>query len=71
MIIGDYKMKTKEEIGEKIEVLNDKIAGLRAEEEDLTNELVINISSDEKSGDDVKTLIDDMENLIDSVKEYK
>ena len=23
-IIGDYKMKTKEEIGEKIEVLNDK-----------------------------------------------
>ena len=38
MIIGDYKMKTKEEIGEKIEVLNDKIAGLRAEEDNLTNE---------------------------------
>ena len=28
MIIGDYTMRTKEEIGEKIEVLNDKIAGL-------------------------------------------
>ena len=39
--------------------------------EDLTNELVINISSDEKSGEDVKTLIDDMETLIDSVKDYE
>ena len=34
-------MKTKEEIGEKIEVLNDKIAGLRAEEDGLTNELKV------------------------------
>ena len=39
--------------------------------EDLTNELVINISSDEESDEDVKTLIDDMEDLIDSVKDYK
>ena len=38
--------------------------------EDLTNELVINISSDEESGDDIKNLVEDMENLIDSVKEY-
>jgi hypothetical protein len=38
--------------------------------EDLTNELVINISSDEESTDEVKNLIDEMENLIDSVKEY-
>lgn len=37
--------------------------------EDLTNELVINMSSDEES-DEVKNLIDNMENLIDSVKEY-
>ena len=47
MIIGDYKMKTKEEIGEKIEVLNDKIAGLRAEEEDLTNELKVILAGSE------------------------
>lgn len=39
--------------------------------EDLTNELVININSDEESHDNVKNLVDDMENLIDSVKEYK
>ena len=47
MIIGDYKMKTKEEIGEKIEVLNDKIAGLRAEEDDLTNELKVILAGSE------------------------
>ena len=46
-IIGDYKMKTKEEIGEKIEVLNDKIAGLRAEEKDLTNELKVILAGSE------------------------
>lgn len=38
--------------------------------EDLTNELVININSDEKSKDEVNILIDDMDNLIESVKEY-
>lgn len=45
--IGDYKMKTKEEIGEKIEALNDKIAGLRAEEEDLSNELKVILAGSE------------------------
>ena len=38
--------------------------------EDLTNELVINISSSEESSEEVKNLLDDMENLIGSVKEY-
>ena len=40
-------MKTKEEIGEKIEVLNDKIAGLRAEEDDLSNELKVILAGSE------------------------
>ena len=40
-------MKTQEEIGEKIEALNDKIAGLRAEEEDLTNELKVILAGSE------------------------
>jgi len=40
-------MKTKEEIGEKIDALNDKIAGLRAEEEDLTNELKVILAGSE------------------------
>ena len=38
--------------------------------EDLTNELVININSDDESETEVKNLLDDMENLIDSVKDY-
>lgn len=38
--------------------------------EDLTNELVINISSEDQSDSDVQVLLDDMENLIESVKEY-
>lgn len=38
--------------------------------EKLTNELVINISNETGSDDDVKGLLDDMESLIDSVKEY-
>ena len=46
-IMKPYKMKTKEEIGEKIEALNDKIAGLRAEEEDLTNELKVILAGSE------------------------
>ena len=39
-------MRTKEEIGEKIEILNDKIAGLRAEE-DLSNELKVILAGSE------------------------
>ena len=55
------------EIENKIDTLKSIIDQI----EDLTNELVINISSEDKSGEDVRTLIDDMENLIDSVKEYE
>ena len=40
-------MKTKEEIGEKIELLNDKIAVLRAEEDGLTNELKVILAGSE------------------------
>lgn len=39
--------------------------------EELTNELVINISSDSDSQNEVQILLDDMENLIGSVKDYK
>lgn len=41
-------MRTKEEIGEKIEELNDKIAGIRSEdEENLTNELKVILAGSE------------------------
>lgn len=54
------------EIKSKIDILKSIINQI----EDLTNELVINISSDEESAEDVKNLLDDMENLVGSVKEY-
>ncbi len=38
--------------------------------ERLTNELVINISNETGASEDVANLLDDMENLIDSVKDY-
>ena len=38
--------------------------------EDLINELVINISSSDESPEEVKNLLNDMENLIESVKDY-
>ena len=56
-----------EELENKINTLKSIIDQI----EDLINELVLNISSEEKSHEDVKNLVDDMENLIESVKDYK
>lgn len=53
--------------------LDNKIGNMKTiinQIEDLTNELVINISSDDQSESEVEVLLDDMENLIESVKEY-
>lgn len=38
--------------------------------DDLTNELIINLSSDKNNNADVENLFDDMKDLIDSVKKY-
>jgi hypothetical protein len=58
--------RVQEEINNKINILKRIINQI----EDLTNELVINISSSQQSSEEVSDLLDDMENLIDSVKEY-
>lgn len=53
--------------------LENKISNMKAiisQIDDLTNELIINLSSDKKSNADVENLFDDMKSLIDSVKEY-
>ena len=53
--------------------LENKISNMKAiisQIDDLTNELIINLSSDKKSNADVENLFDDMKNLIDSVKKY-
>ena len=39
--------------------------------EELTNELVININSSDESAQEVNNLLDDMEHIIDSVKDYQ
>lgn len=38
--------------------------------EDLTNELIIHLSSNKKDNDDINSLFKDMDDLIDSVKDY-
>lgn len=56
----------KKELDSKIDSLKSLIDQI----EDLTNELVININSDDDSNEDLKNVLLDMENLIDSVKDY-
>lgn len=58
--------RIEDEIKNRIDVMKNIINQI----EELTNELVININSEEGSQEEVKNLIDDMENLIVSVKEY-
>ena len=65
-LAAEDTQRVRSEIEEKIEAMKKIINQI----EDLTNELVINISSDGESSGEVKDLIDDMENLIDSVKDY-
>lgn len=69
--IAKYAVDDTPRVERELESKIDTLKSIIDQIEDLTNELVINISSDDKSAEDVKTLIDDMENLIDSVKEYE
>ncbi|WP_407375042.1 DUF2116 family Zn-ribbon domain-containing protein [Methanobrevibacter sp.] len=54
------------ELGEKLNVLQTFIDKM----EDLTNELVIHLSSNKKDNEDINNLFSDMDDLIDSVKDY-
>jgi hypothetical protein len=58
--------RVRDEIDNKIEAMKTIINQI----EDLTNELVINISSDKDSREEVQNLLDDMEHLTDSIKDY-
>jgi hypothetical protein len=62
---SDFSPRIKSELDSKIEILNTIIAKL----DDLTNELVV--SMDESKEEDVHNLIDDMDDLINSVDTYK
>ena len=65
-LVSEESPKVEEEIKNRINILKSIINQI----EDLTNELVININSDDKSDEEVKNLLDEMENLVNSVKEY-
>ena len=65
-LAADDSPRVRGELESKMEAMKKIIDQI----EDLTNELVINISSDNQSKQDVKVLIEDMDNLIESVKEY-
>lgn len=70
--INIIKLTTKEtpridrELEERIRNMNTIIAHV----DDLTNELIINLSSNKDVDTDVDMLFDDMKDLIDSVKKY-
>lgn len=59
--------KVEYEIKKRIDILKLLIEKV----DELTNELVLNMNSLEKDSDEVKYLVEDMENLIESVKDYK
>ena len=59
--------RIRQELNNKINIMKRIINQI----EDLTNELVININSDSNSKDEVNVLLEDMEDLVDSVKDYK
>ncbi len=65
-LAAEDTQRVRSEIENKIDAMKKIINQI----EDLTNELVINISSDDESSREVNNLLDDMENLIDSVKDY-
>ena len=68
--IIDLAVEDTTRVQDEIEGKIDAMKKIIDQIEDLTNELVINISSSGESTDEVKNLLDDMENLIESVKDY-
>ena len=62
----DDNLTLRKELEAKISVLKAIVGKV----DELTNELIINLSQSEVD-DDVKNLLDDMGSLIDSVKDYK
>ena len=69
---GDYKMRTKEEIEEKIEKLNDITVALRAEEDNLSNEQkVILAGSELQSIMLTSLLINNEEQTLDLLEKFE
>ena len=65
-LVNDLSPKVEAEIKKKIDLLK-KILG---QMDELINELIINMGDSDGSGDEIQIVMDDMKNLIDSVKDY-
>ncbi|RAP50615.1 MAG: hypothetical protein BZ133_05130 [Methanosphaera sp. SHI613] len=65
-----YSNEYSEDIDEQIEVRIKTLKLFNKQIDDLTYELLMNMSKDSKSDETIKNLIDQMDKLIDSVKEY-
>lgn len=64
-LADEYSPRIASEVESKIDILKSIIENL----DDLSNELILNNNLSNK--DDVDNLINDMDNLIDSVKDYE
>ena len=64
-LTGEYSPRIAGEIEKKIDIMNKIVQKL----DSLSNELIVN--NDLSKKEDVDTIIDDMDNLIDSVKDYE
>lgn len=61
------KLIIREELDEKIDTLKTIIQKV----DELSNELILNLSQSDSEDEEIKNLIEEMENLIGSVKDYK
>lgn len=65
-LASEFSSVIEDELKNKIEVLKSILDKM----DDLINELIIHVSTDKEDKDEIKSLMEDMEHLIDSVKDY-
>lgn len=64
------ELERSESVNREIEIKIKTLETFVDKMEDLINELVIQLSSNEKDNEDINNLFKDMDDLIDSVKDY-
>jgi hypothetical protein len=67
----NYTSEPSQQVEEELLERVNKITSINEEMEKLTVELILNIHEDEKSDDNIKNLVEDMENLINDVNKYE
>jgi len=69
--IIDFADKPNEKFEKEILKRIDVLKSILNKMDDLSIELLLNEKEEEQANDDLKNLVEDMENLIDSIKDYK